>query len=220
MNTKTKKRLILVSGVIIIVLIVVLAFVGGNTAAKTISVGEAVDGVYEDQKVQVSGNVVDNSFETTGNTLTFDIYDPEGDASKQLHVSFEGGVSATFGNDVVAICTGKIENGVLHASELVTKCPSKYESASNALTVERLLEYGSEVYDKPVKIIGEVKADTLKPAGQGDRFVLLGEEGTEEIPVEFDGALSEEIQEGTTVIVSGSLGSNLKFIATSVALEG
>ena len=43
MNAKMKKRMIAVSGVIVIVLILVLAFVGGNTAATTLSIAEAAE---------------------------------------------------------------------------------------------------------------------------------------------------------------------------------
>ena len=169
MNAKTKRRMVVVTGIIVIVLVVILAVVGGTSSAKTVSVAEAATGSYADQKIQVSGNVVENSFATEGNVLTFDIYDPNGDITQQLRVRFEGGVSATFGNDVTAICTGKVgEDGVLNASELVTKCPSKYENATNALTVSQLTGYGDEVVDKPVKVAGAVKDGTLKAAGEGD----------------------------------------------------
>jgi cytochrome c-type biogenesis protein CcmE len=221
LNTKTKRRLVVVSGVIIVVVILALAFIGGRSAAKTVSVAEAVEQDYTDQKIQVSGNVVSNSFETKEDILYFSIYDPEGDPTKQLNVMFDGGVTATFGNEVTAICTGRVDSdGVLHASELVTKCPSKYENATNALEIGRLLEYGEEVYDKPVKVTGLVKTETLKPAGQGERFVLIDTEGTNEIPVEFEEALSEEITDGSSLVITGSLTSDQRFIATEVALEG
>ena len=221
MNTRTKKRLVVVSGVIIIVLIVVLALIGGSTAAASVSVAEAASGDYVNKKVQVSGNVVENSFTTTGNVLTFAIYDPDGDVTKHLQVSYEGAASTTFGNDVTAICTGKIDDGgVLHASELVTKCPSKYENATNALSVSALLGYGEEVYDKPVKVVGVIKPDSLKAAGQGDRFVLLDSNGDESFSVEYTGALSDEVAEGVTVVLTGSLSAQGKFVATDVALEG
>ena len=198
MNAKTKRRMVVVTGVIVIVLVVILAVVGGASSAKTVSVAEAATGNYADQKIQVSGNVVENSFVTEDNVLTFDIYDPNGDASQQLHVRFEGGVSATFGNDVTAICTGKIgQDGVLNASELVTKCPSKYENATDALTVSQLTGYGDEVVDKPVKVSGAVKEGTLKAAGEGDRFVLVDPENGEELPVEFDDAISDEVKDGS-----------------------
>ena len=221
MNAKTKRRMVVVTGVIVIVLVVILAVVGGTSSAKTVSVAEAATGNYADQKIQVSGNVVENSFVTEDNVLTFDIYDPNGDASQQLHVRFEGGVSATFGNDVTAICTGKIgQDGVLNASELVTKCPSKYENATDALAVSQLTGYGDEVVDKPVQVSGTVKEGTLKAAGEGDRFVLVDPENGEELPVEFDDAISDEVKDGSSLVLTGSLNAQGKFAATEVALEG
>lgn len=221
MNAKMKKRMIAVSGVIIIVLILVLAFVGGNTAATTMSIAEAAENPQAGQKVQVSGNVVQDSFSTSNDVLTFKIYDPEGDPATQLEVRYDGAASSTFGNDVTAICTGKINDaGVLECSELVTKCPSKYENADSALTVEQLLGYGESVYGNVVKVAGSVGAGSLKAAGQGDRFILVDAETGDSMPVVFEGALSDGIADGSAVVLTGSLGDDGKFAATDVALEG
>lgn len=221
MNAKMKKRMIAVSGVIVIVLILVLAFVGGNTAATTISIAEAAENPQAGQKVQVSGNVVQDSFSTSNDVLTFKIYDPEGDPATQLEVRYDGAASSTFGNDVTAICTGKINDaGVLECSELVTKCPSKYENADSALTVEQLLGYGESVYGNVVKVAGSVGAGSLKAAGQGDRFILVDAETGDSMPVVFEGALSDGIADGSAVVLTGSLGADGKFAATNVALEG
>lgn len=221
MNTKTKRRMGMVTGIIVIVLIVILAVVGGASSAKAVTVADAVTSDFADQKIQVTGNVVENSFETNGNVLTFSIYDPDGDPSQELRVRYDGGVSATFGNDVTAICTGKIgEDGVLHASELVTKCPSKYENASEALTITRLLEYGEEVVGKPVKVAGEVKAGTLATAGSGERLVLVDPESKDELSVLYDGAIPEDVGDGTSLVLTGSLNDQGKFAATDLALEG
>ena len=221
MNAKMKKRMIAVSGVIVIVLILVLAFVGGNTAATTMSIAEAAENPQAGQKVQVSGNVVQDSFSTSNDVLTFKIYDPEGDPATQLEVRYDGAASSTFGNDVTAICTGKITDaGVLECSELVTKCPSKYENADSALTVEQLLGYGESVYGNVVKVAGSVGAGSLKAAGQGDRFILVDAETGDSMPVVFEGALSDGIADGSAVVLTGSLGADGKFAATDVALEG
>lgn len=221
MNAKMKKRMIAVSGVIVIVLILVLAFVGGNTAATTMSIAEAAENPQAGQKVQVSGNVVQDSFSTSNDVLTFKIYDPEGDPATQLEVRYDGAASSTFGNDVTAICTGKINDaGVLECSELVTKCPSKYENADSALTVEQLLGYGESVYGNVVKVAGSVGAGSLKAAGQGDRFILVDAETGDSMPVVFEGALSDGIADGSAVVLTGSLGAEGKFAATDVALEG
>ena len=221
MNAKMKKRMIAVFGVIVIVLILVLAFVGGNTAATTMSIAEAAENPQAGQKVQVSGNVVQDSFSTSNDVLTFKIYDPEGDPATQLEVRYDGAASSTFGNDVTAICTGKINDaGVLECSELVTKCPSKYENADSALTVEQLLGYGESVYGNVVKVAGSVGAGSLKAAGQGERFILVDAETGDSMPVVFEGALSDGIADGSAVVLTGSLGADGKFAATDVALEG
>ena len=222
MNAKTRRRLTVVTGIIIISMIVVLAIVGGGASAKAISVAEAASGDYVDQRVEVSGNVVKNSFSTADDVLTFSIYDEE-DESVTLQVRYEGGVSATFGNDVTAICTGTMDaQGVLQCSELVTKCPSKYETSTDALTVERFLGYGTQILDTTVKLKGVVQAGSQAAAGSDDRFVLGDTaDANETVAVVFDGALSEEtIADGATVVVTGNLVDDGKFHATNVALEG
>lgn len=222
MNTKTKRRMIVVTGVIIMVLIVVLAVVGGSSSAKPATISDLATGEYVDQKIQVSGNVVENSYTTENDVLTFDIYDPNGDASQQLRVRFEGGVSATFGNNVTAICTGKMgQDGVLNCSELVTKCPSKYENATDALSVGQLLGYGDGIVGNTVKVSGVVKDGTLKAAGEGDRLVIVDAgNAADQLAVLFDGALSEDIADGSSLVLTGSMDEQGKFAATDVALEG
>ena len=180
MNSKMKRRLIVVTGVIVVVLAIVLAIVGSSGAAKTISVKDALESDLAGERVQVSGNVVDNSFATVDGVLTFDIYDPDGgDPAQKLHVSYDGAASSTFGNGVTAICTGKIVEGEggleLVCSELVTKCPSKYESATDALSVTNLLDYGDSIINTTVKLKGTVKAGTLTSAAESGepRFVVV-----------------------------------------------
>lgn len=130
MNAKMKKRLVVVSIVVVVVAALSLAFVGGGTAARTVSVAEAAESLPAGQKVQVSGNVVPDSYSTSDNKTAFRIYDAAGDPGTQLDVVYQGAASSTFGNDVTAICTGRLDDGgVLQCSELVTKCPSKYEGA-------------------------------------------------------------------------------------------
>lgn len=222
MNAKTKRRMVVVTGIIVIVLIVILAVVGGSSSAKSVTIAEAATGSYVDQKIQVTGNVVEDSFSTQDDVLIFDIYDPDGDASQSIRVRFEGGVSATFGNDVTAICTGKMNSdGVLNCSELVTKCPSKYENATDALTITQLADYGDDVIGTVVKVQGVVKDGTLTAAGSGDRFVIVdSEDTTAELAVLFDDALSEDVKDGTSVVLTGTMNEQGKFAATDVAIEG
>jgi cytochrome c-type biogenesis protein CcmE len=220
LNAKTKKRMIVVTGVIVMVLILILAIVGGSTAAKTIGVADAASGQYVDQRVQVTGNVVENSYTTTGNVLTFSIYDPDSEDGVTLNVSYDGAAASTFGNDVTAICTGKIgDDGVLYASEMVTKCPSKYESGTEALTVDRMMGYGSDITGTTVRVTGKIQAGSQNAAGQGDRFVLEDADTGATVSVLFDGAVSEEtLADGASVVLTGNLTEDGKFSATNVAL--
>ena len=222
MNAKMKRRLGAVTGIIVIVLVVVLAVVGGNSAARTMSVAEALE-LQDDSKIQVTGNVAENSFAIEGDVLTFKIYDAEADpaAAQLLDVRYDGGVSATFGNDVTAICTGKKNaDGVLNCSELVTKCPSKYESGVDALSVSGLLGYDDKVIDKPVKVTGTMKAGTLAGVDADVRFAIVDVESGDELPVKYAGALSDDTVEGSSVVLTGSIGADGAFTATNVALEG
>lgn len=212
--------MIVVTGVIVMVLILILAIVGGSTAAKTISLADAASGQYVDQRVQVTGNVVENSYTTTGNVLTFSIYDPDSEDGSTLSVSYDGAAASTFGNDVTAICTGKIgDDGVLYASEMVTKCPSKYESGTEALTVDRMMGYGSDITGTTVRVTGKIQAGSQNAAGQGDRFVLEDADTGATVSVLFDGAVSEEtLADGASVVLTGNLTEDGKFSATNVAL--
>jgi len=218
-NSVMKRKLIIATLAIVVVVILVLAVVGGGGIARTTTVADAASGNVGDGKIQVSGEVVSNSFRTEGGILYFSLYDSSsGDTSKILNVQYSGAISSTFGNGVTAICTGKLNtSGTLIASEMVTKCPSKYESAEGALTVEDLLSQTSQMVGKQTEVAGYIKASTLKPAGSSERFVLYSQGA--EISVKFDGALPDGIVEESSVVVNGSLNSDGTFAATNVAQE-
>jgi cytochrome c-type biogenesis protein CcmE len=240
-NKRLKRRLVAVTGVVVIVVLAILAVVYG-TASKSVTVAQAASGAYNGTKVQVTGKVVDNSYSIDGTVLSFSIYDSGEDggegadsgsqgaqgaqegaqgARPRLKVVYDKGISATFGNQVEAICTGIInEEGVLICTELVTKCPSKYENSTDSLSVAQLLSYGENILDKPVKLSGTLQAGTLKPVGQGARFALAGVDGSDDLPVFYEGALSDEVRDGAELVITGSLDSSGRFEATDVALRG
>ena len=221
-KNKLKRRLVVVTGIIVIVIASVLAIVGSSGSSKIVTVAEAASGSYNGSRVQVTGKVVPNSFAFSGSVLTFLIYDDTTGQNTTVKVVYEQAVSSTFGNDVIAICTGKLDDeGVLRCTEMVTKCPSKYESTVDALSVEKLLSYPSQdMIGNPVKVTGMVKAGSLKPVGQKDRFIIADPSGGRELSVQFDGALSAEIKDGSIVVITGALSSTDTFAATGVALKG
>ena len=228
-----RKRFVISGGIIAIVMIVALALLGSNGAAKSMTIAEALNDSAKGQRVQVTGNVVADSFTFTQENLTFFLEDFN-NPGKTLEVVYDKGVSATFGNGVTAICTGTInDSGVLQCSELVTKCPSKYERSTDALSVSALFGYGEAIYSKTVKVTGSLQEGTLVGAQEEIRFVLIDEQSVETkakpeskkdsqmvLPVKYVGALSDEIKDGSLLVITGSLGENGVFNATDVALEG
>lgn len=229
MNAKMKRRMFAVAGIIVIAVIAAFAVISGSSSAKVTNVAEATSGNLGTQKIEVTGLVVDNSYEISKDgILSFSICDESNssaDASAGkvpvLNVSYDKGVSATFGNGVSAICTGKIdETGTLVASELVTKCPSKYENASDALSISSLLDYGKSMIGKTVKIEGNLSESGVADVSQETRFVLEDTQASKSLKVSYEGAMPEDAQEpGTKLILQGSLEKSGIFLATSVAKE-
>jgi len=225
MNSKAKKRLIISTLAIIVIAIVMVAFAGAGGAAKSLTLAQALSGDYTNQRVQVEGTVVDNSYSTVGTTTTFKIYDPAVGPAQALEVHYMGALSATFGGGIVAICTGTLsEEGTLTATELVTKCPSKYESAEGAVTVAQLVRSAESLSGTELKLAGYIKPGTLEGPGSSVRFIIYSQDS--ELPVVYTGALPEGCGDGSAVVLIGVLelgtggqGVPGRFIATEVALE-
>ena len=220
MQTNMRKRLAVASGIIVIVIIVVAAIVAGGTAAKTLTVAEAATGDYAGDKVQVAGNVVTGSFTIEVGQAVFSIYDPDDGTASKLAVRYEGAVSSTFGNEVSAIVTGRMDDsGVLQATELVTKCPSKYESGVDALSVAQAIDYGEKIYDKPVKILAFLAPGSLTTPGQAVRFALVDDaSSTVFLQVHYDGAIPDAVTDGTQLVVTGNMTADGIYHATDVAI--
>lgn len=220
MQKNMKKRLAVVSGVIVLVVIVVLAIVAGGTAARNLTVAQAATGEYAGDKVQVAGNVTTGSFTMGVGQVTFSIYDPDDTSGAQLSVRYEGAVSSTFGNEVSAIVTGRMdENGCLQATELVTKCPSKYESGVDALTVAKVFEYGDKILNKPIKVMAYLVPDSLTTPGKAVRLAVSDGEGQQALEVQFDGAIPDAVTDGMALVITGNMAGDGIFHATDVALS-
>ena len=235
MNARLKRRLLAVTGIIIVVFIVMLAVVTAGTTARSVSVAEVLDGdVAKGERVEVTGVVTDDSYSMDGTTATFAIIDDDSDSSAAdaadaLTVTYDGAISATFGSGITAICTGILgSDGVLEASELVTKCPSKYENSSDSLTVSELLAYGDDIVSTTVKVTGTVTSDGISDATSDVRFTLADATGTADtadgstaaatLDVAYDGALPDGAAAGSTLVVTGSLSADGTFSAADVAL--
>lgn len=214
MNKKAKRRLTVVGGIVVIAMLVIVAVAGSGGAASSLTIADVLGGGYEGKKVQVSGTVVADSLTSDGTAASFMIQPEEGSGASgdQLAVRYEGALPATFGSGVVAICTGTVnDDESLACSEMVTKCPSKYESAEGSLTVKGLLDQASSLAGDEVSVCGYVRGE-IQPASSDVRFTI--ESQGETMGVRWDGGIDEAVGDGTAVVISGSLGEDGVFTAS------
>lgn len=211
MNNKAKRRLVVVGGIVVIAMLVIVAIAGSGGAASSLSIADVLGGGYDGKKVQVSGSVVDDSLSAQGSTAVFKITPEDGSSSDELTVEYAGALPATFGTGVVAICTGTVSGQTIECSELVTKCPSKYESAEGSLTVKGLLDQGDSMVGEDVSLAGYVRG-AVNDASASVRFTIESQDET--IDIVYDGGLDENITDGTAVVITGHLTEAGTFEAT------
>lgn len=216
MNKAAKKRLVIVSLIIVIVAVVLFCVLGSGGTATSLSVAQAASGDYQGKKVQVAGAVVQDSYTSEGSSAVFSIADD--DTAATLRVTYSGAMPATFGNGVTAICTGVIDGDGLTCTSLVTKCPSKYESAEGSVTVATLLDNADAYKGAEVKLAGYVTAGTIAGIDAAVRFTVNSQGSS--LDVAFDGALPEGMEDGSAVVVTGALSQDATvFEADEVALD-
>jgi len=209
---------------LIALVIGVLVWLGWNGAAETKTYYKTIGELNQmgprayGQRLRVAGDVASGSIQRVGDGVEFVL---EQDKTT-LKVVYTGTVPATFGDGVVAIVTGKLtSDGTVQATDMITKCPSKYESATGATPLADLVGKGASMEGKPVRVSAYVKPGSIQPAtATGDRFIAAASaDGSgQNIPVDYSGALPDTIKDGTQVVMGGALESG-KFVATSVALQ-
>ncbi|MCX7876849.1 MAG: cytochrome c maturation protein CcmE [Melioribacteraceae bacterium] len=63
-------------------------------------------------------------YDKANEIFTFYMKDSQG---KEMCVKYHGSIPNNFESSTSVVVTGKYENGVFKASEILTKCPSKYQ---------------------------------------------------------------------------------------------
>jgi cytochrome c-type biogenesis protein CcmE len=218
MNTRARNRLIGVTAIILIlaaVLLVTLLPSGGayNSLVKEITTNQKLVGT----RVKVTGTVVAGSWDKKTNPMVFRIRAEGASSGPEVQVVYNGSAPNTFGSDTVAILTGTVDKvGVITANEMLTKCPSKYQTKSDSATVASLL---ASPPDAPIRVSGFLKPGTLAAASAAERFVLAsGSAGTSPtVPVAFSGSMPSGTKDGADLVVFGKL-ENGRFVATDVSL--
>jgi len=115
-----------------------------------------VDPMLEERGVRVSGSVVQGSYRASSDELlhTFEVYDPAA-PDVILTVHFRHPIPDTFNDEVEVVMEGRYKgNGVFEATEVLTKCGSRYEAMPDES------EYGSDR-------VTLQSADGVEPGGGG-----------------------------------------------------
>ena len=85
------------------------------------------------KKVHVKGEWVkekESSFDAATSQFIFYMKDDEG---QEVNVLFDGAKPNNFELADAVVVTGRFQNGHFHASEILTKCPSKYEADAESV---------------------------------------------------------------------------------------
>lgn len=221
MNKRARMRLIGVTAIILISVVAIVVGVGAGDGSYSRNVSDvAGDPEAAGERIRVTGTVVPGSWDKKSSPMKFDIRDEGATEGPQISVVYYGGVPSTFGDEVTAIITGTINTeGVLESEDMITKCPSKYESATGALTIADLLAEGDEVVGKSVRVTGYVASGSIVPPGGATRFVITDEGGNPSVNVFYDGALPDGMADGSQVVLGGLLDEQGVFDAVSVSLS-
>jgi cytochrome c-type biogenesis protein CcmE len=223
-NKRARTRLIGVTAIILIAIAAIILGAGSKQGAYYKTVKDvAQDKSLVGERVRVGGAVVTGSWDKKSNPMKFAIREEGNDiqGGPTIKVVYNGTVPSTFGDGVVAIVTGELSaDGTIDSNDMITKCPSKYTSATGALSVTDLLNGGADLTGKPVKVTGYVSGE-ISPPGGDVRFVIASDAsgGGKTVKVFFDGAVPAGIKAGSQAVLSGSLDQNGVFDAVSVALS-
>jgi cytochrome c-type biogenesis protein CcmE len=131
----TKKLKFIVGGLVIAVAVAYLIFTALRSSASyflTVSELQARGPEFYGRNVRVSGKVVPDSidFDAGDLLLRFDIADEDG---RRLRVVFNGPKPDQMRGEAQAVVEGKyLESGEFQASDLLMKCPSRYEESQAA----------------------------------------------------------------------------------------
>jgi cytochrome c-type biogenesis protein CcmE len=114
----------LIGGAIALVFVVIAAFSLDNSKIEYTNLGYAQS---SGKRVQVKGAWVKDkgcTYNSAENTFTFVMRD---DANTEVKVIHNGPRPNNFELAESIVVKGRVENGVMMADNILTKCPSKYE---------------------------------------------------------------------------------------------
>jgi len=220
MNSRVRNRLIGISAVLVIVAIAGVAFMFFNGTSLSLSVERLYNSPqYIGETVQLSGTVVAGSWDRQSNPMTFRVFNEDSDSDAEITAVFNGVPPANFGDGTGVIITGDItEENKIVSSQMVTVCPSRYETSDNAIPVADLFNSEMNMTGIPVRVSARVVDGSIAEPGADIRLVVHDIENTGiELPVAFSGGLADSVMDGVPVVLTGTMNEDGVFEASVVA---
>ena len=116
-----------------VVIVVLLTFLSMNFMESKVEYGTISVAKESQKKIQVKGAWVkdkDSFYDSQKNQFVFFMKDDNGEETK---VIFEGAKPNNFELAEAVVVKGRYIDGVFHASDILTKCPSKYEGDAETM---------------------------------------------------------------------------------------
>ena len=133
MDPQRKRKIRLVTALSVAVLLAVAliytSFSASTEAKEPSELAKAAPGT----SYEMTGRVVKGSIEPSGDGISFMVKDRDG-SGEALPVTYDGTVPDPFRGGREIILTGSVESGTFvgEPDTLITKCPSKFTTESNA----------------------------------------------------------------------------------------
>ncbi len=123
-DMKNRKALVTITAATLAMGFVVMAFVANASPYGTVS--DAKAGGRD--RLHVAGDVIDGSVkrDLANNRLLLTIVDKAGDKMDVFHT---GEMPSNLAEVKQVVVVGKLEDGKFHSTEMLVKCPSRYEDA-------------------------------------------------------------------------------------------
>ena len=132
MNKKSRTRLLIATGFIVVVFIVGVVFLVQKQGAYYRQVSDLVTGKYDGKNVKVGGKVLNGTINRDSSGVHFTMQDLTG-KDNTVKVTYSGQMPNTFNSGVDVVVVGKYasSDGTISADQLQTKCPSKYKGQAS-----------------------------------------------------------------------------------------
>jgi len=131
-NKKSRTRLLIATGVIVVVFVIGVIFLVQKQGAYYRQVAELTTGQYDGKNVKVGGKVIAGTINRDASGVHFTMQDLTG-KTDTVKVTYSGQMPNTFEDGVDVVVVGKYaaSDGVVSADQLQTKCPSKYKGSAS-----------------------------------------------------------------------------------------